>query len=129
MTYRRHSLPWPVLALVLPFWATWVIIMLEIWLIIWVAAVCWRLLRFLLQLPAPRPRLDSQRLASPSQRAALWHSQHGRCAICGYPLAGMPADCDHITRWSAGGRTAISNLQLVHRFPCHAQKTLHDKRK
>jgi 5-methylcytosine-specific restriction endonuclease McrA len=59
------------------------------------------------------------RRATPEQRNAIWRKSRGRCAHCGkacfrskdwHPDRG---EIDHIKPWSWGGRTVMSNLQLL----------------
>lgn len=64
----------------------------------------------------------SKRLFSKSQKALLFSRAEGRCEKCGEPL-GDNWEADHITRFSDGGYTLLSNAQALCK-PCHNHKTM-----
>jgi 5-methylcytosine-specific restriction protein A len=45
------------------------------------------------------------------------------CRKCKRPVALEDGDCDHVVPESKGGKTIMSNLQWLCRYPCHADKT------
>jgi 5-methylcytosine-specific restriction endonuclease McrA len=97
------------------------------------AVIAWTVIRSLRRrgLSAPRQRLqlDPQRHASAAQRSAMWRRQRGRCALCKRPLRRTVVHAHHVIPWSRGGRTAVSNMVLLHAHPCHARITAQDARR
>ena len=72
----------------------------------------------------PRSKRDTDpmnRLATKQQKALLYVTQDGDCAVCGSRLEQFEAD--HVVPWSLGGSTNTENLQLLCK-PCHSAKTL-----
>ncbi|WP_412540084.1 DEAD/DEAH box helicase family protein [Longispora sp. K20-0274] len=63
---------------------------------------------------------DPRRSFTQNDRAALWNSTNGKCAICGDDL-GEDWEPDHIDPWSAGGRTLLVNGQPTCK-PCNRKK-------
>jgi len=50
---------------------------------------------------------------SPKIKRAVYERQHGICAHCGGHFELKQMEADHITPWSAGGKTVIDNCQLL----------------
>ena len=72
----------------------------------------------------PRSKKDTDpmnRLATKQQKALLFITQDGVCAVCGGRLEQFEAD--HVIPWRLGGSTNTENLQLLCK-PCHQTKTL-----
>ena len=72
---------------------------------------------------APAPATTTPRKRITPFQARLVAAKYGfRCAICGDILdAGW--ETDHIVPLSRGGTNDLSNLQPVHRVPCHQMKS------
>jgi 5-methylcytosine-specific restriction endonuclease McrA len=62
-----------------------------------------------------------RRLASKTQRIALFILHDGKCAICGEELPER-FEIDHINPWIKKGRTELWNLQPLC-LDCHSKKT------
>jgi len=61
-------------------------------------------------------------------RNKLWEKQKGKCAICKKKLDPTCYHVDHKKPVALGGKTILSNLQLL--CPaCHMKKTAEDRRK
>lgn len=45
------------------------------------------------------------------------------CRKCKRPVALEDGDCDHVVPKHKGGKTIMSNLQWLCRYPCHSEKT------
>ena len=60
-------------------------------------------------------KLLNIRAFSPAQKQTAYSKQGGLCAIRGesYPIEDMEAD--HIVPWVEGGKTDLSNCQMIHR--------------
>ena len=56
---------------------------------------------------------DSRRDFTPEQRMVLYRLGEGKCAICGKELGENEFEADHITPHSKGGKTEISNGQIL----------------
>jgi len=48
-----------------------------------------------------------------SQKRTAFEKQNGVCPICGKKFAITDMEADHITPWSAGGKTNTGNLQMI----------------
>lgn len=55
-------------------------------------------------------------------RLKVFDRDKGHCVLCGAKIVKGEWQCDHVTRWSDGGRTELRNLQTLC-LPCHAVKT------
>ena len=64
-----------------------------------------------------------RRLFSEDERKMLYESSDKKCAICGNLILSLD-DCeiDHIIPFSKGGKTELSNAQIVHRI-CNREKS------
>lgn len=64
-----------------------------------------------------------RRLFSEDERKMLYESSDKKCAICGNLILNID-DCeiDHIIPFSKGGKTELSNAQIVHRI-CNREKS------
>lgn len=64
-----------------------------------------------------------RRLFSDDERKMLYESSDKKCAICGNLILSLD-DCeiDHIIPFSKGGKTELSNAQIVHRI-CNREKS------
>ena len=72
---------------------------------------------------APAPATTTQRRRITPFQARLVAAKYGfRCAICGKMLDAS-WETDHIVPLSRGGSNDLSNLQPVHRIPCHQMKS------
>ena len=73
--------------------------------------------------PSARPRAATRAAPAPATKRSRRGNEYGfRCAICGDILdAGW--ETDHIVPLSRGGTNDLSNLQPVHRVPCHQMKS------
>ena len=72
---------------------------------------------------APAPATTTQRKRITPFQARLVAAKYGfRCAICGKMLDAS-WETDHIVPLSRGGSNDLSNLQPVHRIPCHQMKS------
>jgi hypothetical protein len=67
-------------------------------------------------------RKDEKRVFSPEQRRILWNSEHERlCPRCKKPLRWQDVSVDHVLAYAKGGRTKLSNAQLMH-GSCNSSK-------
>jgi hypothetical protein len=67
-------------------------------------------------------RKDEKRTFSAEQRRILWNSEDQRlCPRCKKPLRWEDVSVDHVRAYTKGGRTTISNAQLMHRH-CNSSK-------
>lgn len=57
------------------------------------------------------------------QKLRVWLKQNARCNACGGIVALPDADLDHIKPLAGGGGTDDDNCQVLHRAPCHKDKT------
>jgi superfamily II DNA or RNA helicase len=57
--------------------------------------------------------MTEPRSFSSQHRLQLFSDSGGRCAICTAPISLMDFHADHITPWSRGGRTTITNGQAL----------------
>lgn len=57
-------------------------------------------------------------------KRTIYMQQGGKCAICGKPYPFDKMQGDHITPWSQGGKTEISNLQMLC-TDCNLKKSNH----
>jgi hypothetical protein len=67
---------------------------------------------------------DPKRIFSESEKQFLWHnSKDKNCTLCSNVITGY-SDCeiDHITSWTNGGRTDLSNAQIAH-STCNRKKS------
>ena len=64
-----------------------------------------------------------RRLFSEEERKMMYESSDKKCAICGNLILSID-DCeiDHIIPFAKGGKTELSNAQIVHRF-CNREKS------
>ena len=64
-----------------------------------------------------------RRLFSEDERKMLYESSDKKCAICGNLILNID-DCeiDHIIPFAKGGKTELSNAQIVHRI-CNREKS------
>ncbi|MDR1517179.1 MAG: HNH endonuclease [Dysgonamonadaceae bacterium] len=67
-------------------------------------------------------RLLSKRVFDDTDKATKYEQQNHRCAICGAEFVLENMHGDHITPWSAGGRTVLDNLQMLCR-DCNLRKS------
>lgn len=56
---------------------------------------------------------DQTRIFTPDQRAVIYRMGNGKCAMCGTEVTEESFEADHIKPWSKGGRTDISNGQIL----------------
>lgn len=62
-------------------------------------------------------------------KEALSKEQGGICPICEDPLGDLDAcDVDHKKRLADGGTNERPNLQVIHKEPCHRQKSAQELR-
>lgn len=67
-------------------------------------------------------RKDEMRVFTLEQRRILWGSEDNRiCPKCRKPIAWNNASVDHILAYARGGKTNLSNAQLMHRS-CNSRK-------
>lgn len=64
-------------------------------------------------------RRDKRRLVAKTQREALFATLGRKCASCGTT---RDLTFDHITPWSFGGKTELSNLRVLCR-PCNTRRS------
>lgn len=58
-------------------------------------------------------KLLSLRQFEEHDRVSMYHAQNGKCAMCGKHFAIEEMHADHIKPWSKGGKTEISNGQML----------------
>lgn len=71
--------------------------------------------------------VDHKRLATMTDKLALWVAQDGRCSVCGKDLRfrdGVVAH--HVIPHANGGRTDVDNMMLVH-TSCHQNAPIKQK--
>ena len=67
---------------------------------------------------------DPKRIFSESEKQFLWHNSNDKkCTLCPNVIKNY-SDCeiDHITSWTNGGRTDLSNGQIAHSI-CNRKKS------
>ena len=67
---------------------------------------------------------DTKRIFSESEKQFLWHNSNDKkCTLCSNVITSY-SDCeiDHITSWTNGGRTDLSNGQIAH-STCNRKKS------
>ena len=67
-------------------------------------------------------RKDDKRIFSLEQRRILWNSEDSRiCPKCKKAISWSDVSVDHVLAYTRGGKTALSNAQLMHRS-CNSRK-------
>lgn len=64
------------------------------------------------------------RTFSDADKKTMYARQNGLCALCGKPFQMKEMHADHITPWSQGGKTEISNGQMLC-VQCNLKKSNH----
>lgn len=57
------------------------------------------------------------------QKLRTWIRQRARCNACGAIVTLTDADLDHVRPLVDGGGLEDDNVQVLHRTPCHKDKT------
>jgi len=73
--------------------------------------------------------VEDRKSFTPAQRRAVHAAYDGFCGACDEPVEGRKWEVDHILPRALGGAHEPSNWMLLHAKPCHADKTVIDRRR